>query len=186
MGDYDYGTVLLDGVYAVLYLLGGYGVQAGCRLIQENHRRVLEEQAGYGYPLLLSAGKVSSLVPELKGKRHYLVIDAGFTGSLLHFLMGGIGLAVEYVLLYGAVKNVVLLEHQPYMVTQVFGVIFPQVHTVQSNAAALRFIELVQQVHYGALACAGESHKGGYPSGFNGHIHPEESLVAVGIGKINA
>ena len=57
MRDHHDCPVTLDGVDAGLDLLCGDRVKTGSRLIEEDDRRVLEEEAGDRDPLLLASGK---------------------------------------------------------------------------------------------------------------------------------
>ena len=56
------------------------------------------------------------------------------TGCLLcsfhHFLVGGVGIAVENIFFNGAIKDVVLLEHETNVLAQELGVVFTQVDAV--------------------------------------------------------
>ena len=184
--DHDHGAVLLDGVDAGLDLLRGDGVQRGRGLVQEDDGRVLEEHPGDGDALLLAAGQVGGLVLEPLRQGHDLVVDVGLARRLHDLLEGGVRLAVADVLLDGAVEDVVLLQDQADVVAQVAGVPFAQVHPVQQDFAALRHIELVQQVHDGALAGARQADQRRDPARLDGHVDAEEGLVAVGIGEIHA
>ena len=107
--DDDDGAVFFDGVEAVLDLLGGNGIEAGCGLIQEDDGRVLQEHTGDGDTLLLPAREVAGLVLELLGQLHDLVVDVRLLCGFHHFLMGGVWVAVEDVFLNGAIENMVFL-----------------------------------------------------------------------------
>ena len=64
VGDDDDGAILLDGVDAVLDLLGGDGIEAGGGLIEEDDGRILDEHAGNGDALLLTTSScVASGLP---------------------------------------------------------------------------------------------------------------------------
>ncbi len=182
--DDDNRTAGLDGVDAVLDLLRGDGVQRGGGLVQEDDGRILQEHACDGNALLLAAGEVCRLVLELLGKRHDLVVDVRLLGSLHHLLVRGVRLAVEDVLLDGAVEDMVLLEHQANIVAQVLGVVFPEVDPVQCDGPLLRFVELVQQVHDGTLAGTGKAYQRGNLARFYGHVHPVKRLITIWISEI--
>ena len=80
MRDDDDRAVLLDGVDACLDLFGGNGIQTGGRLVEEDDRWILEEHAGNGDALLLTARKL--LCPRLEsvGQFHDLVVDVCLFG----------------------------------------------------------------------------------------------------------
>ena len=61
----DEGAVFLDGVDAVLDLLRRDGIQRCGWLVQEDDRRILEEHAGNGDALLLTARKLVGLALKL-------------------------------------------------------------------------------------------------------------------------
>ena len=55
VGYYHDGSVTLDGIDAGLDLFGSDCVQAGGRFVKEDDRRVLEEETGDSYSLLLTS-----------------------------------------------------------------------------------------------------------------------------------
>ena len=135
--------------------------------------------------MLLSAREVGGLVLELLGQLHDLVVDVRFLGSLNHFLMRGVGIAVEDVFLDGAIENMVLLKHQADVLAQVLGVILAQVDAIKGNRAQLRLIELVQQVDDGALARTRKTHQSRDFVRLNGHIDIEKGLIAIRIREVD-
>ena len=99
--------------------------------------------------------------------------------------MGGVRISIEDVLLDSAVENVVLLQHEADVLAQEFRVVFAQVDAVKGNNTRLRLVELVQEVHNGALARTRQTHQCRDLVRLNGHIHIEKGLVAIGIGEID-
>ena len=144
MRDDDDGAVFLDGVDAVLDLLGGDGIEAGGGLVKEDDGRVFEEHARNGHTLLLTAREIGGVVVELFRQFHHLVVEMRLLGGLHHVFMGGVGIAVKDILLYGAVEDVVLLQHEADVLAEVLRVVFAQIHTIQQYLAYLRLIKLVQ------------------------------------------
>ena len=118
MRDDDDGAVLLDGIDRSLDLLGGHGIERSCRLIEEDDGRVLEEHAGDGNTLLLSARKVGGLRLEAIGQLRHLVVEEGFLGGIDDLFVGGTGFAIADVLFDGAAEDVVLLQHKADVVAQ--------------------------------------------------------------------
>ena len=57
--------------------------------------------------------------------------------------MRGFRIAVEDVLLDGAVENMVFLQHQPYVLAQVVRVVVLQIDPIEGDGAHLRLVELV-------------------------------------------
>ena len=63
----DYRAALLDGIDAGLDLLGGYGIEAGGGFIEEDDGGILDEHAGNGHALLLTAAELQSGCAERVG-----------------------------------------------------------------------------------------------------------------------
>ena len=75
------------------------GIQGGCRLVKDQQRRVLEQDAGYGDPLALAAGQSQAPVSHegVKALRQtaYHAEDIGFSAGIRELLFCGIRFRVE-------------------------------------------------------------------------------------------
>ena len=89
-----------------------------------------------------------------------LVVDTGLAGRFVDFLQGSVRLSVPDVLHDRPVEDVVLLQDQADILSEIMRVPFPKVHPVQGNGTAIRLIELVQQVHDGRFARSAQADKG--------------------------
>ena len=183
--DDDDGAVALDGVDAGFDLFCCHGIETGCRLVEEDDGGILEEHAGYGYALLLSAGEGGGLRTESVGESHDLVVDEGFLCRLDDFLVGGCGLAVADVLLDGAFEDVVFLKHQSDVLAQELGVVVLQVYSVEGYGAAIGSVEFVEQIDDGGFAGSRQSDEGGDATAADLHVDVVEGFHAVGIGEVN-
>ena len=101
------------------------------------------------------------------GQLHDLVEQEGLTCRLHDIFVCGIRIAIEDVLLDGALEDMVLLQDESDMFAQPLRVPLRERCAVQGDAAAVGLIELVQQVHDGTLTGSAQSHQGCYPSGWD-------------------
>ena len=185
MRDNDDCAVLLDGVDTVLDLLGGDGVKAGSRLVEEYDRRVLEEHSGNRHALLLSSGQKRGLGVESLREGRHLVEEVSLLGSHEHFCVSGVRLAVLDVLLDAAVEDMVLLEHETDVLAKEVSVVVAKVDSVELDGSAVRLVELVQEVDDGRLAGAAEAHECRDLAAVDMHIDVVQGLVAVGVGEVD-
>ena len=88
VADNNHCATLLDGIDGSLYLLRRDGVEAGRRLVQEYDGGILQEHAGNGNPLLLTAAQLQGIGLEAPGQCHNLVVDIRLPCGLLHLLAG--------------------------------------------------------------------------------------------------
>ena len=106
MGDDEGGTPLGQFVKGPLDAGFGDRVQSGGGLIQNENRRVFQEDAGDGHPLLLSAGQHDASLTHigLEAVRHVhdIVVDLRPLGRLDDLILGGIGPAIADIVQDGA------------------------------------------------------------------------------------
>ena len=152
MGDHYDCPVTLDGVDAGLDLLGSDRVKAGSRLIEEDDRRVLEEEAGDRYPLLLASGKELGLRLESERKLHDLIVDVGLACSFMDFFDCSFRSSVSDVFLDCSVEDMVLLEDHSDVLAEEVDVIVADVDSVELDRAAVRVIEAHEEVQDSRLA----------------------------------
>ncbi len=122
---------------------------------------------------------------ELLRQFHDLVVEVRLFSCLHHLLVRSFRIAVEDVLLNRAVKNVVLLQHQPDVLAQILRVVVLQIDPVEGDGAHLWLVEFVQQVDNRTLARTREPDQRCDLARLNLHIDAEQSLRAVRVGEID-
>ncbi len=185
MGNDDHGAVLLDRVDRGLDLFRGDGVQRRRGLVQEDDGRVLEEHPRDGDALLLASGQVGGGRVEALRQGRDLVVDAGLARRLIHLFQGGVRLSVPDVLHDRSVEDMVLLQDQADVLPQVVRIPLPEVHPIQGDGAAVRFVELVQQVHDGRFSRSAEPDQCRDLAAVHLQRYIVQGLGAVGIGEIH-
>ena len=79
----------------------------------------------------------------------------------------------------------VLLQDQADVLPQVVRVPVPEVHPIQGDGAAVRLVELVQQVHDGRFSRAAQADQGCNLAAFHLQGDVVQRLGAIGIGEID-
>src|SRR5690554_6817212 len=100
----------------------GLVVDRGGRLVEDKHRRVLEDCAGDRDALALAAGELLSAFTD-KGvvalrERHDKIMRFGSDRGALYLLEGSVRAAVGDVLAHRTVEQEYILRHQPYRLSK--------------------------------------------------------------------
>ena len=160
VADDDDGAVALDGIDACFDLFGGNSIEAGGGLVEENDGGILEEHAGNGDALLLSAAEGCRLALHAFGQFHHLVVDVCFLSGFDDFSVGGFGLAITNVFLDGAFEDMVLLKDETDMVAKEQGVVVAQVNAIVDGGThgldmAAEVVHAIRVVYLAILDLAG-------------------------------
>ena len=177
----NHRAALLDGIKAGLDLFGGDGIEAGGGFIKEDDGGILDEHAGNGHALLLTAAELQSGCAKRVGQMHHLLVEKRLFAGTNHVVVSGSGVAILDVLFDGTIEDVILLQHQPYVFAQPLRVPVSEVHPIERDASAVGMVEFIEQVDDGALARTAQSHQCGNLAGFDVHRHVHQSLGSVGV-----
>ena len=165
MGDEDHGVALfVQFLKHPQHLPAGMGVQRACRFVGQNDGRVADKGAGDGHTLLLAAGELVGLVPELAAQTHLFQRCDGAAAALaaahacvdegdFHvFQQGQLG------------QQIILLEDEAQLLVpdgrQLTAVHLADVAAVQQIPAVGGHIQTADDVHAGGFAGAGLAHDG--------------------------
>ena len=107
--DDDDGASALDSIDAGLDLFGGNGIETGGRFVEEDDGGILDEHAGDGNALLLTAAELESCGLEAVGQLHNLFVDICLTGCLDDIVVRSLGISVLDILFDSADEDVILL-----------------------------------------------------------------------------
>jgi hypothetical protein len=108
--DYHHGAFFFNRVQAVLNLLGGDGVKAGGRFVQEDDRRVFQKEPRDGDALLLSAGEQLRVRFVPLRQPFDLLVQKGLAGRLFDLPERGFDVPVANVLFNRTFEDVILLQ----------------------------------------------------------------------------
>ena len=115
------------------------GVQRRGRLVQYQHSRLVQDDAGYGQPLPLAAGQPEAPLADdgvvAFGQLHYAVVDVGCLRCIDQLMAGGVGPGVEQVPLHGGMEQVALLGHVADAFREVGQTYLPHVNAVDAHRA---------------------------------------------------
>ena len=173
----------LDGAF-VLH------VQAGGGLIQQHHRRVLQQGPGDGDPLPLPAGEGGTVLPDHRlialGQLADELVALGGLGGFQHLLIGGAPAAQADVLHHRVPKQHHVLEHHGVGAQEGLRVHRGHVRPAQGHLPAGDIPKPGGQLAGGRLPAAGGSDKGGdFPlAGGEAHILQHPCTLPVGKGDM--
>ena len=150
MGDDKYGSALHELVHSFFDQRLGSGVNGGCCLVKNQHRRIGNGGTGNREKLALALGEVGSV-----GGQHRVVAvrqtaDEGIRirnfGRTFNFFLRGIEFSKTDIFCYGSREQMGILQNDTEGVAQsVFFDIF-YVNAVVDNRTALDVVETVDQV----------------------------------------
>ena len=134
MGNDEGGAPLTEPVKGALNLRLGHCIQRRGGFIQNQHRRIFQENAGNGHALLLPAGQQRAPLAHIgiKPLRHTadVLVNFRLPGGLLHLLVGGIGTAVADIFPDGIGKEEHILLHHADGTAQAVLTDTPHIHAV--------------------------------------------------------
>ena len=187
MGDDQGSTPLCQGIKGTLDLGFGHRVQSGCGFVQNQNRRILQENSGNGHSLLLSTGEQYATLAHIgiKALGHGLDIlkDLRLPGSLPNLLVGGIGSAIANIFQNGIGKQEhILLDNTDIFVQALLGHI-PDILAVNGNAATADLIEPRDQLAQGGLATTGRSYNGNGLASLHRQRHILQHIQIPIVGK---
>lgn len=149
---------------SVLNFQLGARVNGGRRLVEDQHRRQTEHNAGDAEELLLPLRKLVAVF----GKQRVIALREPLDeavgvrglGSGDNLLVGRIGLAHNDVFADGALHKPCFLKHHSVILPQAGAGHLPNVAPVHGDAAAGRIVKAHQQVDERRLAAAGGANNG--------------------------
>ena len=191
VGDDEGRAVLHQVIQRLPDLRFRLQVDRGGGIIQHEDAGILEQRAGDGDALLLSAGKGDAFfsdqggIPQREGEDH--IVDGGCPRGFEHFLIADLALdAVDDILTDGAREEEGLLfDDADLLAQEMFGVI-GDVAPVQVDRAGGDLIEARQQVHQGGLArpCRAEQRHGLSGGAFKAHVAEDGVILLIFKGDI--
>ena len=159
MGNHDGGAPLAQLIKRLLDMRFGYAVQGACCLVQNEDRRIFEEDACDGDALLLSAGKHGAALAYigLKALRHSadILIDFCPLGGFCHLLISRIGTPVADIIGDTARKEENVLLHHPDLPPQRLLRDLPYIVTVYADGTGGYIVKAGDQLAQGGLSPAG-------------------------------
>ena len=177
MGDNQGGAPLGQLVKGPLDLGLRHAVQGGGGLVQNQHRRVLEENPGDGNALFLPAGEegppLAHVGLEAVGHGHDIVIDLRPLGRGDHLVHRGAGTAVADVLQNAVGEEEHVLLHHADAPAEALLLHVPHIGAVQPDAARARVVEPGDEAAQGGLSAAGGPYHGDGLAG----VHMEGYVV---------
>ena len=138
-------------------------VQRRCRLVQHQHRRILQERAGQGNALALSTREfhaafakmgVIAAPPGMVAKVQDELMRLGAAGGVDHLVLTRPRTAIKDVVTRRAVEHRGFLRDHRDLAAQAFLRQVAHIRLVQHHAPALGVVEPEQQRHEGGLARA--------------------------------
>src|SRR6266851_7186782 len=161
MGNDQRGASLEQWPQRHLDQVLGFGVEVGGRLIENEHPRVLEDDASDRDPLLLAAAQPMTPLPHhrvitFRQRRDEIVDVSGLRGGY-HLRLRRVRLRVEEVVADRGMEEEGVLEDHPDLAAQRFEREIANVVAVQPDGAELRIVETGQQVGDRGLAGTGRA-----------------------------
>ena len=148
------------------------GVEVGCCLVEDEDGGVLEEGAGDGYALALTAGKLHSPFADQGvvafGEGGYEVVGVGLSGGIFDFLLGGVELTQGDVVADAGVEEVGVLGDEGDAVAEGVEPELLEIMVAEGDLAGLGVPEAHKKVGAGGLARPRPSDKGHGLAGFDG------------------
>ena len=139
-------------------------VQGRCCLVQYQHPRLVQDDAGDGQPLPLAARQPEAALADngvvAFGQLHYPVVYEGRFRRFHQLKTGCVGAGVEQVLLHAGVEQVALLGHVADDFRQVGQPYLPHVNAVQAHRALGYVVQAGNQGCNGGLARAAGADEG--------------------------
>ena len=133
-----------------------FGVQGGGGFVQEEDGGVLEQSAGDGEALLLSAGEFAAFVADdglvAFGLGEDEVVGERLPGGFLDFRFGCIGSAEEDVVVDGVVEKEGVLRDDADVFPQGIMRDAAQIASVEEDGSVLRIVKTEDEGEHGALA----------------------------------
>ena len=164
MGDDDGGSALCQLVKGSLDACFRHCIQRRGRLIQNEHRRVLQEDAGDGDALLLPARKEDAPLPGIGCKTfrhsHDILVDLRLFRRLDDFLVCGARSAVPYVLSDCIREQEHILLHDADVLSEGVPVDLADIHAADPNRSGVDIVKPRNQLAKGGFASAGRSDDG--------------------------
>ena len=189
VGNDQCGAALGQRVEGRLNLGLGDGVQGGGGLVQNEDRRVLQEDSGDGDALLLSAGQqrapLAHVGVKAVGHGQNVVVDLGLAGGVDDLFLGGAGLAVADVFQNGVGKEEDVLLHHADVFPQGLLRHLPNVQPVDGDGAVSHVVEPGNQLAEGSLAAAGGTDNGDGLAGRHVETDVVEDIQVAVVGEVH-
>ena len=164
VGDHEAGLPLHQLAHGPLDFPLGGGVDVAGRLVQDQHRRIVEHRPGDGQKLLLSLGDVSPVLADdglvALRQAHDEGVDVGGFGGRHHLVHGRPFLSVGDVVENRSPEHPGILQHHGVGAAQAFPGQGADVLPVHRDAAGVHVVKAHQQVDDGGLARPGRPDDG--------------------------
>jgi hypothetical protein len=159
------------------------------RFIEEQNRRILQEQPSNSHPLLLSSRyhetSLSDLCFVLVGQTLDGLVDLCFLRSCNHFFIGGIKPSITNVVHDVGVEQGSILRHDADSLAQRFELNILDILPVYQDPASLRIVESEQQPEYRGFSTPGRANNGDFLPGGNGEAEVLEDRASRVIAKVD-
>ena len=160
---------------ALLYQQLGFGVDAGCGLIQNEDGGIGNHGAGEGEELFLSDGQAAAPFAQLGVialfQPHDEVVGVYRFGGGHDFLIRCIQLSVADVVPDGAGEQEIILGHDAHLPPQAFDGNLLHVMAVDVHMALLNVVKTAYEIDDGGFSGSGGAYKGDGLSGTNAKAH---------------
>ena len=188
VGDDQRGSALGQVVKGTLNFRLGDGIQRRGGLVQNQDRRVLQENPGNGNPLLLTAGQKCAPLAHIGlkalGHGQNVLVDFRLLCRRDDLLHGGIRPAVADIFQHRIREQKhVLLDDADVLMEAPLGHV-PDIQAVNGNAAAGYVVKPGNQLTQGGLSAAGGAYNGDGLPGiyFQTHVVKHRQIPVVGEG----
>ena len=166
-----------------------YGVQGRSCFVQNQNRRIFQENPCNGHTLFLTAGQKGTAFAHVGvkaiGHRHNIFVNLCFLCRFHDFVHGCIGLSVADILKNRIRKEEdILLHNADAFVDALLGHI-PDVQSVNPDGTGGNIVKPGNQLAQGGLAAAGRTYNGDGLTGLNLQIHFPQHIQVTLVGKGN-
>ena len=185
MSNNEAGSAVHHLRKGVLNLDLSSGINRGCSLVQNKHRRQAEHNAGYAQKLLLTLRKASAVlgyhgVVTLR-QTLYEAVRVRRLRSRNDFLVCGVGLAHYNVVADSSGAQPGFLKDHTVAASQAVSGRIPYICALDCNGAAVDVVESHQQVDYSSLSAAGRTYYSDTLTRLNTEV---QSLDELSVGYI--
>ena len=146
---------------------------------------MLDHGAGNAKPLLLTAAQIQPTLAQIRivplGLGQHKVMGLRRLTSRHNLLVRGVFLTPADILLNGATKKHVLLQHHANHLPQSGQVVLTHIHPVNEHLPLGGVIQPGDQVHQTALAAAGATHNTDDLAGLGGKADMLQNIVPVAL-----
>lgn len=171
VGDGDHGFAGGEFFQGGLDHALALGIEGRGGFVEQEHGGVLQQGAGDGEALLLSAGKFAAFVADdgfvalRLGENE--IVGVGLAGGFFDLFACGVGASEKDVVVDGVVEKKGVLRDDADMPAQGIERDAAEIASVEAHGTAVRIVEAQNQREHGALAGSARADEGDALSGFD-------------------